>query len=118
MRRISAGRRDVNPKPTTSRQLVHLLAEASTVARASIADPGFQLWRTPRMDVQTRPSGAARPLTGREAVQEPYPENPEGPFMPATTQSPGVSVVLVHGGFVDGSGWEAVYRLLRKDGYK
>jgi pimeloyl-ACP methyl ester carboxylesterase len=27
------------------------------------------------------------------------------------------SVVLVHGGFVDGSGWEAVYRLLRADGY-
>ncbi len=27
------------------------------------------------------------------------------------------NVVLVHGGFVDGSGWEAVYRSLRKDGY-
>ena len=27
-------------------------------------------------------------------------------------------VVLVHGGFVDGSGWEDVYRILRKDGYK
>jgi len=27
------------------------------------------------------------------------------------------SVVLVHGGFVDGSGWQPVYRLLRKDGY-
>jgi pimeloyl-ACP methyl ester carboxylesterase len=27
------------------------------------------------------------------------------------------TVVLVHGGFVDGSGWEAVYRILRKDGY-
>jgi pimeloyl-ACP methyl ester carboxylesterase len=27
------------------------------------------------------------------------------------------NVVLVHGGFVDGSGWEAVYRILRKDGY-
>src|SRR5437868_846231 len=27
------------------------------------------------------------------------------------------SVVLVHGGFVDGSGWEDVYRILRKDGY-
>jgi hypothetical protein len=26
-------------------------------------------------------------------------------------------VVLVHGGFVDGSGWEDVYRILRKDGY-
>jgi pimeloyl-ACP methyl ester carboxylesterase len=27
------------------------------------------------------------------------------------------SVVLVHGGFVDGSGWEDVYKVLRKDGY-
>ena len=28
------------------------------------------------------------------------------------------AVVLVHGGFVDGSGWEDVYRILKKDGYK
>jgi pimeloyl-ACP methyl ester carboxylesterase len=28
-----------------------------------------------------------------------------------------VSVVLVHGGFVDGGGWERLYTLLRKDGY-
>jgi pimeloyl-ACP methyl ester carboxylesterase len=27
------------------------------------------------------------------------------------------TVVLVHGGFVDGSGWESVYNILRKDGY-
>ena len=27
------------------------------------------------------------------------------------------NVVLVHGGFVDGSGWLGVYDLLRKDGY-
>jgi pimeloyl-ACP methyl ester carboxylesterase len=27
------------------------------------------------------------------------------------------SVVLVHGGLVDGSGWRSVYRLLRNDGY-
>jgi pimeloyl-ACP methyl ester carboxylesterase len=27
------------------------------------------------------------------------------------------NVVLVHGGFVDGSGWEAVYRQLRKQGF-
>jgi pimeloyl-ACP methyl ester carboxylesterase len=25
--------------------------------------------------------------------------------------------VLVHGGFVDGSGWEGVYKILKKDGY-
>jgi pimeloyl-ACP methyl ester carboxylesterase len=27
------------------------------------------------------------------------------------------NVVLVHGGFVDGSGWEAVYKILKKAGY-
>ena len=29
-----------------------------------------------------------------------------------------VSVVLVHGGFVDGSGWEDVHRILSQDGYQ
>jgi pimeloyl-ACP methyl ester carboxylesterase len=28
------------------------------------------------------------------------------------------TIVLVHGGFVDGSGWEGVYNILKKDGYK
>lgn len=28
-----------------------------------------------------------------------------------------LSVVLVHGGFVDGSGWAGVYRILKQDGY-
>ena len=28
-----------------------------------------------------------------------------------------VTIVLVHGGFVDGSGWEGVYKVLKKDGY-
>jgi pimeloyl-ACP methyl ester carboxylesterase len=31
--------------------------------------------------------------------------------------STAISVVLVHGGFVDGSGWEGVYHILKKDGY-
>ena len=36
------------------------------------------------------------------------------------TEIPGLkatNIVLVHGGFVDGSGWEGVYQILRKDGY-
>ena len=37
--------------------------------------------------------------------------------MPATLGSAPRNIILVHGGFVDGSGWEAVYRSLRKDGY-
>jgi len=28
-----------------------------------------------------------------------------------------LSIVLVHGGFVDGSGWQGVYDVLKKDGY-
>src|SRR5437588_6988226 len=28
-----------------------------------------------------------------------------------------ITIVLVHGGFVDGSGWESVYKILKKDGY-
>src|SRR3954463_5084850 len=27
------------------------------------------------------------------------------------------NIVLVHGGFVDGAGWEGVYQTLKKDGY-
>jgi pimeloyl-ACP methyl ester carboxylesterase len=27
------------------------------------------------------------------------------------------AIVLVHGGFVDGSGWESVYQILKQDGY-
>lgn len=37
--------------------------------------------------------------------------------MTATTGSQPVSVVLVHGGFVDGSGWEGVHGALRASGY-
>ena len=36
--------------------------------------------------------------------------------MTTTANSP-VAIALVHGGFVDGSGWEVVYKILRKDGY-
>jgi pimeloyl-ACP methyl ester carboxylesterase len=28
------------------------------------------------------------------------------------------NIVLVHGGFVDGAGWEGVYKLLKRDGYR
>ena len=33
------------------------------------------------------------------------------------TGSAAGTVVLVHGGFVDGSGWQGVYDQLKKDGY-
>jgi hypothetical protein len=38
--------------------------------------------------------------------------------MSELSASTGVSVVLVHGGFVDGSGWEGVYQILKKNGHR
>jgi pimeloyl-ACP methyl ester carboxylesterase len=35
--------------------------------------------------------------------------------MPATPDSEAMNIVLVHGAWADGSGWEAVYRSLRKE---
>jgi pimeloyl-ACP methyl ester carboxylesterase len=37
--------------------------------------------------------------------------------MSGVLASMAVSVVLVHGGFVDGSGWQKVYDILKRDGY-
>jgi len=37
--------------------------------------------------------------------------------MSGITDSTIKTIVLVHGGFVDGSGWEEVYKILKKDGY-
>ena len=37
--------------------------------------------------------------------------------MTGIQDSKSVAVVLVHGGFVEGSGWEDVYNILKKDGY-
>ena len=37
--------------------------------------------------------------------------------MAGAADSPLKAVVLVHGGFVDGSGWEEVYKILKQDGY-
>ena len=37
--------------------------------------------------------------------------------MPQTGTSVVKNIVLVHGGFVDGSGWQGVYNALRKNGY-
>jgi pimeloyl-ACP methyl ester carboxylesterase len=34
-----------------------------------------------------------------------------------STAAPASNVVLVHGGFVDGSGWQGVYNILTNDGY-
>ncbi|MFO7448238.1 MAG: alpha/beta hydrolase [Ignavibacteriaceae bacterium] len=39
-----------------------------------------------------------------------------GNFAQTTDTKP--AIVLVHGAFIDGSGWEGAYKLLREDGYK
>ena len=36
---------------------------------------------------------------------------------PTAASNGAKNVVLVHGGFVDGSGWQKVYNLLKKDGF-
>src|SRR5262245_36187829 len=38
-------------------------------------------------------------------------------FMSGKAEGGVKNVVLVHGGFVDGSGWQGVYETLKKDGY-
>lgn len=37
--------------------------------------------------------------------------------MSAKSDSAAKTIILVHGGFVDGAGWEAVYKILKQDGY-
>src|SRR3979490_745551 len=43
--------------------------------------------------------------------------NPEGRICMVGLSGSPVTIVLVHGGFVDGAGWEGVYNVLKKDGY-
>src|SRR5437762_14304386 len=54
----------------------------------------------------------------REVVEENAVFGYQEVFMSQTKADGGVkNVVLVHGGFVDGSGWQGVYETLKKDGY-
>src|SRR6266849_4648572 len=39
-------------------------------------------------------------------------------IMAGVSNSAKITIVLVHGGFVDGSGWESIYKILKKDGYR
>jgi len=41
-----------------------------------------------------------------------------GAVVPSAQAAAVKSIVLVHGAFVDGSGWKAVYDILEKDGYR
>ena len=62
--------------------------------------------------------------TGRNPRHDQVPDRCRHPRLSATLAgtpaeaAPAVkNVVLVHGGFVDGSGWQGVYNILKKDGY-
>src|SRR5688572_27755281 len=54
---------------------------------------------------------AAHPTAQSQARSQQNPDRGS----PRSTARP--TIVLVHGGFVDGSGWAGVFEILRKDGY-
>jgi len=56
-------------------------------------------------------------LTIAEVPTKQQTEQTEKIIMSSTPESKVKEIVLVHGGFVDGSGWEDVYKILKKDGY-
>src|SRR5258706_35501 len=53
----------------------------------------------------------------RFACSDPVSRQLKGAIRMAGIKALAVTIVLVHGGFVDGSGWEGVYKVLKKDGY-
>jgi len=57
---------------------------------------------------------ACTPAGATSSTSSPSKPTPSG--KPAS-QGPTPAVVLVHGAFVDGSGWQGVYQILRRDGY-
>src|SRR6201990_3739937 len=76
-----------------------------------------------RTSQKTRGGGTQKPLSRaanpchlqHSSTRSERRERPRRTVMSAT---PPVSIVLVHGGFVDGSGWRGVYDILKRDGYK
>nr|QIY95717.1 alpha/beta hydrolase [Streptomyces sp. S1D4-11] len=68
------------------------------------------------------PPGPRRVCWPPRRRSRPYPDRPSPPRKRRSkhiviTTPEAKNVVLVHGGFVDGSGWRGVYDLLRADGY-
>src|SRR5690349_16012577 len=59
---------------------------------------------------------SSRVLSAKRKHRLPARKRTEGRNVMAGVQAP-VSIVLVHGGFVDGAGWEGVYTILKKDGF-
>jgi pimeloyl-ACP methyl ester carboxylesterase len=61
-------------------------------------------------------SAATTKLSVRLTTAEPDKTNKQEKTIMKSTANV-KEIVLVHGGFVDGSGWEGVYKILKKDGY-
>src|SRR4029453_4454838 len=87
-------------------------------AGAAAPDPGD-------LATASRPGAAAASAFKRRLMPPPRSNTIETEPPHATSRKESIveagseagTVVLVHGGFVDGSGWQGVYSLLRKDGY-
>ena len=60
-----------------------------------------------------------RAAAGTSAQNAPARSGPRQgtPPQPTSDADARPTILLVHGGFVDGSGWEGVFEILRKDGY-
>ena len=71
-----------------------------------------------RTNMRWRNKHASRSVVAIEvatSLENPRQHPQEGSQM--NKNSAGIDIVLVHGGFVDGSGWQKTYDLLRRDGY-
>jgi pimeloyl-ACP methyl ester carboxylesterase len=98
----------VSPRPDAAMStLVALIAEAEARLLDAVVD--VRPWRTIDTIGSRRDSAMLVLAWGGEREKEDITMN-------ASPAAP--NVVLVHGGFVDGSGWRGVYDLLEQDGYR
>src|SRR4029450_12415102 len=75
----------------------------------------FAHHHTERRIMKSQALVAAAGMIAHGAQAQPGPN--QGSSREATTSSARATIVLVHGGFVDGSGWQGTYNILRKQGY-
>jgi pimeloyl-ACP methyl ester carboxylesterase len=102
-------------------RLKHL---AGRVDAHTFASLDFKSWRTETKLAKDAalsdqpPTARLHIIASRRRLVVSGAKRSEESVMSETMAATAVSVVLVHGGFVDGSGWQAVYNILKKDGYK
>jgi len=93
-----------------SRKIRHL---GDVFSRASARH--FAHHHTERKIMKSQALVAAVGMIAHGAQAQPGPN--QGSSHDAPTSSARPTIVLVHGGFVDGSGWQGTYNILRKQGY-